>query len=127
MSSRFELVEFTTTPHAEIEWTNVVLTCAIDEAFGRSTAEGLKAGRPVIGARSGGTREIVTDGLDGILFEPGDVEGVARAMQQLALDPQQLHEMASAAQARNRARFEIDGEVAGVADVLAQAAPRERR
>jgi glycosyltransferase involved in cell wall biosynthesis len=36
----------------------------------RVTAEALTCGRPVAGTRSGGTPEIVTDGVDGLLFEP---------------------------------------------------------
>ncbi len=118
---RLELVDFTTDPHAQIEWGNVLLTCAIDEAFGRSTAEALKSGRPVIGVRSGGTQELVDDGVDGILFEPGDVAAAARAMEALAADPARLEAMGRAARARNHSRFEVADEVAGVAAVLAEA------
>ena len=37
-------------------------------------------GRPVVAARIGGIPELVRDGIDGILFRPGDVEDLRRAL-----------------------------------------------
>lgn len=59
---------------------DVVLVPSRREAFGRVSVEAMLAGKPVIGARSGGTAEIVRDGETGLLFAPGDVQGLAASI-----------------------------------------------
>ena len=44
------------------------LTCSRHEAFGRVTLEALSSGIPVIGHRSGGTPELISDGRNGFLY-----------------------------------------------------------
>ncbi len=51
------------------------------EPFGRVLIEAMAVGVPVIGARSGGVPEIVTDGVDGALVTPGDVNGYVHALE----------------------------------------------
>jgi len=62
---------------AEIDRAHVGLMCSRCEAFGRVTVEYLRRGRPVIGTRSGGTPEIVDDGVTGLLYDPGDIHELA--------------------------------------------------
>jgi glycosyltransferase involved in cell wall biosynthesis len=62
---------------------DTVLVCSRNEGFGRVTVEAMLAARPLVGARSGGTAELVRDGENGLLYEPGDVEeltGIVRRM-----------------------------------------------
>lgn len=47
------------------------------EGLGLSLIEGMAAGVPCIGAGSGGIKEIITDGVDGSLFRPGDSSDLA--------------------------------------------------
>jgi glycosyltransferase involved in cell wall biosynthesis len=42
---------------------------------------------PVVGARIGGIPELVRDGIDGLLFEPGDAAALAAALGRLACEP----------------------------------------
>jgi glycosyltransferase involved in cell wall biosynthesis len=65
---------------------DVALTCGRDEGFGRVTVEAMRAGLPVCGADSGGTSEIVTDGLEGFLFPPGDATYLASLLVRLWQD-----------------------------------------
>lgn len=46
--------------------------------------EAMAAGKPAVAARVGGVPELVSHGQDGLLVEPGDVEGLADAMTALA-------------------------------------------
>ncbi|MAG32829.1 MAG: hypothetical protein CL908_18280 [Deltaproteobacteria bacterium] len=57
------------------------------EPFGLVLLEGMRAGLPVVGSNAGGVPEIVTDGENGLLFEPGDAAGLVDALQRIANDP----------------------------------------
>jgi glycosyltransferase involved in cell wall biosynthesis len=48
--------------------------------------EAMSIGLPVIATRVGGVPELVEDGVTGLLVEPGDVTGMARAIRALASD-----------------------------------------
>lgn len=50
------------------------------EAFGRVVIEAQAMGRPVIASNLGGPCETVEDGLTGWLTDPGDVDGLVRAL-----------------------------------------------
>lgn len=52
-----------------------------------SILEAMAAGVPVIASRIGGIPEQVTDGVDGLLVEPGDAVGFSLAMKRLVDDP----------------------------------------
>lgn len=70
------------------------------EAFGTVYAEALTAGLPVVGWRSGNLPNLVTDGVEGCLLDPGDTQGLGRALARLASDDRFRIELASAARRR---------------------------
>jgi len=53
------------------------------EAFGRSMAEALAMGCPVIATRFGGSLDIVREGVNGWLVEPGDARQLAERLAQV--------------------------------------------
>jgi glycosyltransferase involved in cell wall biosynthesis len=53
------------------------------EGLPRIAIEAFCRGRPVIGARAGGIPDLVTDGVEGLLFEPEDPDALAEAMLRL--------------------------------------------
>ncbi|MDQ0105769.1 glycosyltransferase involved in cell wall biosynthesis [Chitinophaga terrae (ex Kim and Jung 2007)] len=53
---------------------DVLLMCSRSEAFGRVTVEAMSNGIPVIGFENGGTAEIITDGINGLLYRKGAAE-----------------------------------------------------
>jgi glycosyltransferase involved in cell wall biosynthesis len=57
------------------------------EPFGLVIAEAMACGRAVIASAAGGAGEIVTPGHDALAVAPGDVDGLAEAIRQLAMDP----------------------------------------
>ncbi len=66
---------------------DAVLVCSRSEAFGRVTIEGMLAGKPVIGARTGATAELILDGVNGLLYEHGDSKDLAEKIKHLSENP----------------------------------------
>jgi glycosyltransferase involved in cell wall biosynthesis len=56
--------------------------------------EAFMAGVPVVGARTGGIPELVTDGVNGVLYDPTSPDALAEALRGLILRPDRLAEMA---------------------------------
>ncbi len=94
----------------------LVHASVVPEPFGQVVVEGMAARLPVIASGAGGPAEIITDGRDGVLTPPGDVEALARAMQRLASDPVLRARLGAAGQqrARHYAPDRIAAEVMGV-------------
>ncbi|MGQ4646473.1 glycosyltransferase [Lyngbya aestuarii] len=59
------------------------------ETLGLVLLEAMAAGCPVVAARSGGIPDIVTDGVNGYLFDPADEDGAITATQRLLNDQQE--------------------------------------
>ncbi len=81
----------------------VVVPSTSPEPFGLVAVEAFAAARPVIASEAGGLAEIVTAGLDGLLFPLGDEQGLARALTTAA--ESDLHAMGLAARATFERRF----------------------
>ena len=62
---------------------DVEVVCSVAEAFGLVTIEAMAAGNPVIGSDTGGTKEIINDGVTGLLFKQGDFIALANKLQYL--------------------------------------------
>ncbi|WP_026793415.1 MULTISPECIES: glycosyltransferase family 4 protein [Planktothrix] len=59
------------------------------ETLGLVLLEAMAAGTPVVAARSGGIPDIVTDGVNGYLFDPLQEDGAITATQRLFANPQE--------------------------------------
>jgi glycosyltransferase involved in cell wall biosynthesis len=83
---------------------DVVMLTSYVEGLPRSLLEAMTLGRPVLATRVSGTPELVRDGVDGLLVEPGDVDGTFQALTALS-DPDTRERMGQAAQHRIRTEF----------------------
>jgi glycosyltransferase involved in cell wall biosynthesis len=79
---------------------DVYLLPSYMEGFPVSVIEAMAHGLPVVSTSVGGIPELVQDGDSGILLEPGDVEGIAGAVETLALDPELRSRMGRAGRRR---------------------------
>lgn len=63
------------------------------ETFGRVTVEAMKASNPVIGTNSGGTVELIEDGVNGCLFSYMNFEELSEKMRIFILNPNLIEKM----------------------------------
>ncbi len=71
----------------------VVLPSKCYENCPYSILEAFACGKPVVGARTGGVPEMISDGGEGLLFEPGNASDLAEQIQRLFRDDGLLNEM----------------------------------
>ena len=81
---------------------------SVNEGTPVSAIEALAAGTPVVANRVGGVPDVVRDGLDGYLVEPGDTEGAAECLAMLAADPELRRRLGESGRARVRERYSVD-------------------
>lgn len=55
---------------------NIYLMCSLKEGWGYVTIESILSKNLVIGSKSGGTSEIIKNGENGLLFEPGSINSL---------------------------------------------------
>jgi glycosyltransferase involved in cell wall biosynthesis len=70
--------------------------------------EALASGCPVVATRVGGVPDVVRDGEDGFLVEPGAVEELADRLGRLAADPKLRARFGEAGRARVLPRYSVD-------------------
>lgn len=70
--------------------------------------EALAAGRPVVATRVGGVPDVLHDGVDGFLVEPGDTGAIAAALERLAKDPALRAEMGAAGRSSVPPRYAVE-------------------
>jgi glycosyltransferase involved in cell wall biosynthesis len=87
---------------------DILVSPGLEEAGGPLVvAEAMAAGKPVIGARSGGTVETIVDGETGFLVPPKTPTALAEKLALLASNQELRHQMGVAG--RRRAEREFDG------------------
>jgi len=98
-----------------------ILVCPSDtEGTPRVVIEAMVAGVPVVATRVGGLPDLVTNGVTGILVEPGSAEALAAAVHTLITDPDTARALSEAATHAGR-RFTVDRMERQVADAYAEA------
>ncbi|MBT4519761.1 MAG: glycosyltransferase [Halieaceae bacterium] len=99
------------------------------EGFGLVAIEAMAMGRPVLGSSVEGLKEVVEDGVSGLLFEKESIEGCASAMRRVTLDIQLRTRLMRGARERG-AEFTIENTVQGkkrfLLDVIEDHSRRER-
>src|SRR5579875_1330338 len=81
--------------HAELQDADVLCAPSLGgESFGMVLTEAFAAGTPVIASDIAGYRDVVRDGVDGLLIPPGDAQALAIALRDLYDDPRRRVELA---------------------------------
>lgn len=108
---------YVTDPFAVYGQADAALTCSRHEGMGRTTAEAMAAGLPVIGYDGGGTPEVISDGETGLLYRGGAAE-LAAAMGRFVAAPDWAGRLGEKGWVVARERFTVERYAAEVYKVL---------
>jgi glycosyltransferase involved in cell wall biosynthesis len=101
---------------------------SLAEGLGTTVLDALALRLPCVVSRAGGLAEIVRDEQEGLLVDPGDEEGLRRAIARLLADPALARRLGDAGRARVASTFTaartVEGTLAAYRDLLAP--PRQR-
>ncbi|HET8820650.1 MAG TPA: glycosyltransferase [Thermoleophilaceae bacterium] len=84
---------------------DVVVQKSLAEGFGLTVAEAMWKARPVVASAVGGVQDQIVDGESGLLVDPEDLDGFARAVTGLLADPGRAEWMGHNARERVRGAF----------------------
>ena len=104
---------------------DIILVCSQSEAFGRVTVEGMLCGKPIIGAQSGATPELLKDGFNGLLYAPGNHQDLAEKIKYLIDHSEEAKQMGANGFEWASKEFTIEKCASQVFDVLQEAVQRK--
>ena len=87
------------------------------ETFGLVGAEAMSHGVPVIAARNGALGELIEDGVNGLLFEPGNARDLAEKIIRIWGDAELCRNLGSAGRAKAVGRWGPSSHLAGLMSV----------
>jgi glycosyltransferase involved in cell wall biosynthesis len=102
---------------------DIFILPSYSEGVSLALLEAMAAGRPVIATAVGGTPEVVTDGVTGLLIPPQDPEALARALERMLAEPAWARQLGDQARHHVEANFSLDRlgrEINGIYEELAQ-------
>ena len=71
------------TLHQRVRAADVVVLPSRYESFGLVMVEAMMHGKPLVSTDTSGVREVVRNGVDGLLVEPGDVDQLEHAIRRM--------------------------------------------
>jgi glycosyltransferase involved in cell wall biosynthesis/MoaA/NifB/PqqE/SkfB family radical SAM enzyme/mannose-6-phosphate isomerase-like protein (cupin superfamily) len=86
-------VDFKENIYPIINQADIVLVCSKNEAFGRIIIEAMLLKKAVIGTKAGGISELVEEGFNGLLYEPGDYKQLAMKIEYLLKQREKIKEV----------------------------------
>jgi glycosyltransferase involved in cell wall biosynthesis len=122
VANQIEFLPFTADPFSLVARCHVALVCSKSEAFGRVTIEAMKQGKPVIGANTGATVELIQDGSTGLLYRAGDPEDLGRKVLALGENRPLLQAMGANAREWSWRTFNRKNHVSALIAILQEAA-----
>jgi len=91
--------------HEILNYMDIGLVCARDEAFGRVSIEYMLHGMPVIASKSGANEELIQDGQNGLLYELYNALELAQRIEYFVENPLKQVSMGAFAEEYAKANF----------------------
>jgi glycosyltransferase involved in cell wall biosynthesis len=96
---------------AELAGATAFVLPSYAEGMPMALLEAMAWGLPVVATPVGGVPQVVTDGVNGLLVAPGDIEGLVTALGRLLRDPALRERLGRAARGTIEARFSVESAV----------------
>ena len=82
-----------------------------EETFGLVAVEAMAAGVPPVAPSHGSFPELIADGVDGVLFQPGNAEALAKVIQDVEERPEHYEKLGGVARRTYEQRFTVEANV----------------
>jgi glycosyltransferase involved in cell wall biosynthesis len=105
---------------------DVFVLSSANEGTPVTAIEALASGCPVVATRVGGVPDVVRDGEDGFLVEPGDVLALAERLVRLAADPGLRDRLGAAGRERVVPRYRVERMIGDVDGLYRELLERKR-
>lgn len=96
------------------------------ESFSYVSLEAAQAGKAIVASRTGAVSDILDYGKAGLIMEPGDARGLAKALRKLMADEDLRVKLGAAARRRFEQRFHPDRVMGEILEVYREAIGRAR-
>lgn len=117
VAARVELAGFRDDPAPLLRGADLMVLPSAAEACPMALLQAMACGLPVVASRVGGIPEMVRDGVDGVLVDSGDADGLTVALTALTDDPTRRRRLGANARQRVHERFTIGHCACGLLDV----------
>lgn len=111
---------FKSNPYKYFSKAAVFVSSSVREGFSNSIVEAMACGVPVVSTKACGPKEIITDGVNGVLVEIGDVEAMAKQILNLLDNKNFSNKIIEAAKVRAK-DFAIKNSVQKYEEIFAEA------
>jgi len=118
VASRVVLMGWVDSIDALLKSSDLLVSSARDEPFGRTLIEAMMVGVPILSTRSGGPEEIIIDGVTGLLVHSEAPNEIADALTRLIDKPSILNRLGAAGYERASSTFSLQSYVEGVENTL---------
>lgn len=105
----------------------LVLPAVSDEGMPLTILEAMATGLPIVTSEIGGAKEVIRDGVDGLIVPPNEPEALAAALVELRDNPARRRQMGRNALLRVQSEFSPRAQVEAVAEIYAQLMQRQPR
>lgn len=90
--------------HQYYERADIFVLPSANEGMSNALLEALASGLPAIVTDTGGSRELVDEGINGLYIEPGDAQSIADALEKLVSNEGLRHRMGATSRAKAEAK-----------------------
>jgi len=117
LSDKVTWAEFIEDTPAMMNCIDILVHPALTEGSGRVIMEAMAAGKPVVGMKSGGVQELIRDGENGFLIQPGNDQDLAAKVKLLLEDDKLRHIVAGNARIFAHSNFSNQANMRAIEDV----------
>jgi glycosyltransferase involved in cell wall biosynthesis len=95
----------------------VILPSEWEETFGLVVVEAMAVGVPPLASAHGSFPGLITDGVDGVLFEPGDPDALGRLLRDVDVNPDRYAQLGTQARTTYETQHRVDRNVGQLLDI----------